>query len=369
MMISKNMPRKIIALAAGGSGGHLFPAESLAEKLCENNNEVFLITDKRGINNYKTNGQLSKIKRYTVPAGPLSGISKIQKLINAFKLCIGIFYTVLIFIKKRPDFVVGFGGYASFPGTVAAIILKIPLILHEQNAVLGKANKILKNFAKIIAISFEKTKFTDNAKTILTGMPVRQAILNHQNSKYKEIKNDDDINILVIGGSQGAKILSDEVPAAIQKLPMPILEKIKITQQARPEDIEKVKDFYKKHKINANIASFFTNIDELMDNAQIIISRSGSSSCAELLTIGRPAVFIPFAKAADNHQFENAKRIEEKAAGFLICENEVKEKLPPILEKLLTQSKILAKTAENAKKISENNAAENLINLIINDEK
>ena len=364
MKTTEKNKRPLIIVTAGGSGGHVYPAEALAEELLKRGYDVELVTDSRGKNNYK--GSLGKIPNHAVLAGALVGKSKLFKLQSLAKTCIGIAQAALLLLKRKPLCVVGFGGYASFPCSMAAILLGTDLILHEQNSVMSRTNRFLSKYAALIAQSFRKVKYTpQNIKTVLTGMPVRQAIIALHERKLPPFDAGHKIQILVIGGSQGAKVFSNVLPAAIARFSTDEQRKIKIIQQCRPEDIETVKEAYKGLETEIILSSFFENIPEIYNNTHIIISRAGASSISEIAIAGIPSILVPLPTAADDHQTSNALEIEEAHAGIVIKQQDfTAAKLHQILEKLMQDRKMLQLMSDSAKKVAVLNAAERFADAI-----
>lgn len=310
-----NKENKLIMLTAGGSGGHLYPADSLAAVLSQKKYNLELVTDKRGIRNYK--GHLSEIKNHSVYAGSIKGRSPLFILKSLFKLSIGTIQSILILLKAKPLAVVAFGGYACIPCSLAAIILRIPLIIHEQNTVMGRANRFIAKYAKLITKSFNNVKFLPkNVNTVYTGMPVRKEIIDLHQKPYPILKKNSKIKILIMGGSQGAKILSDVIPETIKKLDKDLQKRIEIHQQCRPEDIKRVESAYKKSEAKIIVNSFFTNIPELLEKSHFVISRSGASSVWELAITGRPSILVPLPYAED--QPDNAKFLKENNAAIIL---------------------------------------------------
>lgn len=307
-----------IVLCAGGSGGHIFPAEALATKLLEQGLKVVLLTDKRG----KAFEANDKIQVVRVNGEAFTGRSIFGKVFALLLLGLGTIQSFFVLRRLKPLAVVGFGGFASIPGGMGAYLARIPLIIHEQNAVLGRANRLLAKKARLVITSFKKTsKVPRGIKTSYVGMPVRQQIAKKAGAPYPKLGTKGKINILVIGGSQGARILSDVVPAAIGLLPKDIQKKLEICQQCRKEDLERVKKAYKGTEAKVTLANFFDDIPDKMAKAHLIISRSGASSMAEIFAIGRPAILVPFKYAADDHQSANALALKEKGGGWLMNEN------------------------------------------------
>lgn len=338
--------KPLIILTAGGTGGHVFPAESLAEELLRRGYRLALVTDSRGKDNYQ--GKLSEIPNYSVCSGALVGKSKLFKIKSLIKTCWGVVQAAYILFTRKPACVIGFGGYASFPCSMAAILLGIDLIIHEQNSVMSRTNRFLSKYAALIAQSFRNVKYTPpHIKTILTGMPIRTAIADLNKQTYPEIK-DGHYNLLVIGGSQGAKIFGEVIPEAIRKLPQELQKKLTVTQQCRKADIEDVEPRYQDCACRVNISSFFKNMPELYTTSHLIISRAGASSVFEIAAAGLPSVLIPLPTAADDHQTANARYITGAKGGIAIPQKEfTPEKLASVLTDLFQNPQKLRQMSDN----------------------
>ncbi len=352
-----------IVLCAGGSGGHIFPAEALATKLLEQRIKVILLTDKRG----KAFEASDKIQVVRVKGEAFTGRSIFGKVFALFALGLGMIQSFFILRNLKPLAVVGFGGFASIPGGMGAYLARVPLIIHEQNAVLGRANRLLAKKAKLVITSFKKTsKLPRGVKTSYIGMPVRQQIAKKAGAPYPKFSANGKIDILVIGGSQGARILSDVVPAAIRLLPKDIQKKLVICQQCRKEDLERVKSAYKGTGAKVTLASFFDDIPDKMAKAHLIISRSGASSMAEIFAIGRPAILVPFKYAADDHQSANALALKEKGGGWLMNENGfTPAALAERLESLFENTDVLKNAASCALIKDTTKIADSLVNVVL----
>lgn len=353
--------KPLIILTAGGTGGHVFPAESLAEELSKRGYDLALVTDTRGKDNYQ--GKLGSIKNYAVYAGALVGKSKWFKIKSLFKTAIGVLQSCCIIIKNKPACVIGFGGYASFPCCVAAIILRKPLFIHEQNSVMSRTNRILAKHATIIAQSFNDVKYTpNNIKTVLTGMPIRKAILDIKDRPYPTDKN---FQLLILGGSQGAKIFSEIIPHTLKKFDQETLKNFTIYQQCRKDDEEDLKNAYKDLPAKIIISSFFTNMPEIYEKTNMIISRAGASSVSEVLSIGIPSILVPLPTAADDHQTANASEIATHNAGFVVKQQDfTADKLYSILSDVLQNRKELAIMATQAKSLGITDAAIRFANAV-----
>ncbi len=358
MKRTKKKAKPLIFLTAGGTGGHVYPAEALAEELLKRGYRLALITDSRGKDNYK--GRLGEIPNYAVWAGALVGKSKWFKIKSLFKTGIGVLQAGFLILKKRPKCVVGFGGYASFPASMAAILLGTDLILHEQNAVMSRTNRFLSKYASLIAQSFKNVKYTPaNVKSLLTGMPVRGAIVKAGEGKYKERETADAFQLLVLGGSQGAKVFSEVVPAAIALLNKAEQKKLKIFQQCRKDDITLVENAYNGCEAEVVVSSFFDNMDELYATTDLIVSRAGASSVSEIAIAGLPSVLVPLPIAADDHQSYNAQTLAEAGASNVIKQKEfTPEVLADILKDAMANPKKMKKMSENAHKVAITDAAQ-----------
>lgn len=309
-----------IVLASGGTGGHIFPARALAEELTVRGFEVTLITDMRG---EKYDDLFPGVTILQVKSGSPSLGGLIGKVKAVGALIIGFLQSRKILRRIKPLAVVGFGGYPSMPPAAAAASLGIPLVLHEQNAVLGRVNKLLAGYAKVIATSFDNTESPDNEtanKMIYTGNPVRRAMLPLFGKGYRSPASSEPINLLVLGGSQGATILSDVVPVALAALPDDLKSRLHVTQQCRAEDIEKVRALYRKSGIEANLARFFDNVAELLAECHLAITRSGASTLSELTVAGRPSLLVPYKHAMDDHQRRNADNAVARGASRLVLQ-------------------------------------------------
>lgn len=352
-----------VALITGGTGGHIFPAIALAEELHELKHDSLILADKR-FRNYLS--QMPKWLDYRiVSSGSLNG-GLFRKIFSLVKIFFGIICSLKIFLEYKPNVVVGFGGYISLPPVIAARILRIPVILHEQNSVIGKANQFLKDMSEYITVTFKDTIGVDmtKSKVRIVGNPVRKQILKYATS-YTPISIKGDINILITGGSQGASIFSKVLPKALSLLDADLIKRLKIYHQCRAEDLEQVKFKYEKNNINAVVSKFFDNIPELISKSQLVISRAGASIISELIAIGRPTIFIPIQRSIGNHQFLNAKVLADKEAAWIINEPELSpEFCTNLLGKLLKNPDLLTKAAHNSKSLY-NTADDNLVDLVL----
>lgn len=349
MKPSKN---KTIILTAGGTGGHIYPAEALAVELQKRGYKILFYTDSRGLGNYQ--GALSQIPSKTILSGSVVGKSIITKMISLCKVMLGVVQATFDLLLNRPCAVVGFGGYASFPTAIAAVILRIPLIIHEQNSVMSRTNRILARFASRTAQSFRNVKNTPmQAKEFLSGMPVRDSIAKLHSQSYKPRDNKRPFTIIVLGGSQGAKIFSEVIPQAIALFDDTTQEQLCIYQQCRKDDEEIIRKAYQKLHCQNTVAPFFNNMPELYAKADLMISRSGASSIYEIAAAGTPSILIPLPTAADNHQYYNAKELSDCGGAILIeQQNFTAQNLNTIVADLLRNPQKLEQLSLNAKKCS-----------------
>jgi len=349
-------------LSSGGTGGHIFPAEALAEELIRRGHQVVFITDER-YKNY--DGGKKKFRIEKIPAATLKG-GVFAKLKSVAKILSGIIVSLKILARDRGAVVTGFGGYPSFPAIIAAKILGLKIIIHEQNAVLGGANRALEGFADVIATSFAEVNgihFNNRQKIRFIGNPVRRAIAEIHDLPYPEIAGN--LNILIIGGSLGASVFSDVIPAALAKLSPEIRQKIKISQQARAEDVERVQKKYAEINVAAEATNFFTDVPKRLAAAHLVIARAGASTVAELAVAGRPSILVPYPDSKGDHQLYNARSLEKTGGAWVVEQrNFTPEALAFRLETIIMNPEPLHLAAENAKKVAGLKAAEKLADLV-----
>jgi len=310
----------LLLIAAGGTGGHMFPAQALAEAMLMRGWRVKLSTDARGARytgGFPHSTQIEQISSATFARG-----GPIARAMVPFRIGAGVIGATLKMLRDRPTVVVGFGGYPTIPAMVAATLLRLPRMIHEQNGVLGKVNRLLTRRVDAVACGTWPTDLPDGVTGVHVGNPVRAAVLERAESGYIA-PGDYPMEILVIGGSQGARILSDVIPPAIASLPANRLNNLRVSHQARGEDEDRVRAFYQEHGIAAEVQPFFTDVPRRMSEAQLIISRAGASSVADISVIGRPSILIPFAAATGDHQTANARGLVEAGAAILIPESQL----------------------------------------------
>ena len=352
-------------IAAGGTGGHLFPAEALANELIGRGERVDLVTDARS---EAFAERLPGVAVHRVRAGrPQGGPWRAAR--GLAELACGTVAARRLLRRLAPRCVVGFGGYPSLPTLLAAASLGLPLVIHEQNAVLGRANRLLAGKARAIATAFPETlglRPRDAARVSHTGNPVRPAILDGRASAYTPPVPGGAVNLLVIGGSQGARILSEIVPPALAALSPGLRRRLQVAEQARPEDREGVAEAYRGHAIAAEIESFFRDMPARLDRAHLVVSRAGASTIAELAAIGRPAVLIPYPHAMDDHQSANARAFASAGGGWVVPQRELTaESLARRLEELLGDGESLARAARRAREFGRRDAVERLAALAV----
>ncbi|WP_173576726.1 undecaprenyldiphospho-muramoylpentapeptide beta-N-acetylglucosaminyltransferase [Acetobacter fallax] len=364
-----------VVIAAGGTGGHFFPAEALADALVARGYRVALMTDARA--GKRTSGVFATADQFVLPGAGVAGRGPVRALKGGLALLSGARQARAIMAKIRPSAVVGFGGYPSVPPLLGARLLsragRPAIVLHEGNAVLGKANAFLARFADGIATSFAKVAgLPSGARVRLTGMPVRPAIAALAGEGYVAPKADgkdgtptDGIRLLVWGGSLGARVFSDVVPEALSLLPLTIRERVSVTQQVRAEDLERVRTAYATYGIAARLEPFFSNVASLMREAHLVIGRAGGSSVAELEVAGRPSVLVPFPMAASDEQTANARALEGVGAAWLIRQEAfTADALSALLAMLFTDVGTLAAAAGAGAALARPDAAERLADLV-----
>ncbi|MAO54636.1 MAG: undecaprenyldiphospho-muramoylpentapeptide beta-N-acetylglucosaminyltransferase [Rhodospirillaceae bacterium] len=355
----------LAVLAAGGTGGHVFPAEALAAELSGRGFRLALITDRRGGG---FGGALADLETHHIRAGGIAGKRFTARIESVFELGLGMLQARSLLAKLKPDAVIGFGGYASVPTMMAATWAGLATAIHEQNGVLGRANRLLATRVRRIATSIDGTQMIPDAaksKVRLTGMPVRPAILAARDTAYAEITDKGPLNLLVTGGSQGARVLSDVVPAALAALNDNLKKRLTVTQQCRAEDLDRVGKIYDGAGIKADLKSFFDDVPQRLAAAHLVIARAGASSVAEMTAVGRPSILVPLPHAIDNHQFVNAQAVDEAGAGWLMAEDVfTAERLAGRLASLFENPRHLSHAATAAKRIGRPDAAHALADLV-----
>ncbi len=348
---------RLALIAAGGTGGHMFPAQALAEALLADGWRVVLSTDARGAR-YAGGFPVAVVRRQVAAASTARG-GLAGKLAAPFRILRGIGSAVAQMRADRPAVVVGFGGYPSIPALAAARLLRIPAMIHEQNGVMGRVNRIFAPRVAAVACGTWPTALPEGVEATHTGNPVRTSVLAVLDRPYQPPEGA--LDILVIGGSQGARILSDSVAEAIVALPDSLRARLTVTHQLRPEDLERVRATYAAAGIRAEVASFFDDVPARMARAQLVIARAGASSVAEITAIGRPAILVPFAAAAGDHQTANARPLHDAGAAIALAEADFSAaRLTEAITSILTDPARAGAMAEAARALGRPDAAARL---------
>ena len=357
-------PTALVLVAAGGTGGHVFPAEALARELLGRGLRVALMTDQRG-------GKFSEelpIPVYRTRASSL-GKGLLGKARSIIEMGIGVMQARRYLRKLHPAAVVGFGGYPSVPTLYAAAQMNIPILLHEQNAVLGRANRLMMTKARIVATSFPHVaglKAATGARLVQTGNPVRPAFIGLRGTPYSAITEEGAMRILVLGGSLGARVFSQIVPQALARMPEYLRRRIIVSQQCRKEDMENARSAYAAANMEAELSTFFHDVPERMANAHLVICRAGGSTIAELTAIGRPSILVPFPHGHGGEQTANAEAVAEAGGAWLIPEQAfTPEALAVRVESLMNLPETLIKTAAAARSWGKITAADNLADCVM----
>ena len=358
------MKAPLLIIAAGGTGGHMFPAQALAEAMLAKGWRVHLSTDARGAR--YTGGFPDAVKVNVVGSATFARGGIGQKLAVPFRILAGIVAAKWRMLRDRPAVVVGFGGYPAIPAMAAAWALRVPRMIHEQNGVLGRVNQLFAKRVDQIACGTWPTKLPGALEGVHTGNPVRASVLELAGAPYIP-PGDYPLAILVLGGSQGARVMSDIVPPAIAALPEHIRRNIRVSHQARPEDLERVTDYYAAEVMKADVQTFFDDVPRRMADAQLVISRSGASTVADVSVIGRPAIWVPFAGAIRDEQTANARQLVEAGASVLMTEDEFEvAPLTAKLTALLSDDRAMTQMAQKTLACGVPDATNRLVELVEN---
>jgi len=318
--MTRDIPMSPIILAAGGTGGHLFPAEALAHKLGEAGRPVVLITDARGLR-YAEGFPAREI--ITIEAATLTGRGPVGKLVSGLKIIRAIARSRTLLRRLAPAAVVGFGGYPSFPTLAAAVSKRLPALVHEQNAILGRTNKVLARLSRAVACSFAETAaMPTRARPVHTGNPVRPEVIAARDIPYAPPDHQGPLRVLIFGGSQGAQAFADLIPGALAGLNSPLRDRLEVVQQVRLEDMARVEVAYGTSNIKAELTPFFDDLPQRIAAAHLVIARSGASTIAELGVIGRPALLIPYPAALDDQQSLNAQALAAAGGAWVFQEKD-----------------------------------------------
>ncbi|EGF92682.1 undecaprenyldiphospho-muramoylpentapeptide beta-N-acetylglucosaminyltransferase [Asticcacaulis biprosthecium C19] len=353
----------LAVVAAGGTGGHMFPAEALARELIARGWQVVLASDARGA---AYADKFPAIERLSLEAATFKAGDPIGMARAAIKIALGTMQARKAFARLKPWAVIGFGGYPSYPALLAALGRKDVTLIHEQNSVLGRSNRQLVKKVDAVACAFPVLRMAPSeleGKVQVVGNPVRPDIQALYDEPYPAVEKT--IRILVTGGSQGAKILSERVPQALASLPISIRINLQLEQQARAEQAEAAVKIYQDAEIHAEVSPFFSNMAERLERAHIVIGRSGASTVCELAVAGKPAILIPLKIAADDHQTHNAEVLKEAKAAVVIPEDEATvERLAEEIRTMIEGAALLPMRAKAAKSVARPDAAKLLADLV-----
>ena len=351
-------------LAAGGTGGHLIPAFALAAELHQRGHHVALITDERGAN---IPGKPDFLPAHVLPAGrfgknPLGWPKGVSAVLEGRSMALRLFDTF------QPSAIVGFGGYPALPALLAATAVKLPSIVHEQNAVLGRVNRLLSGRVDAIATSYDKVdrlNLKHAAKVRLVGNPVRAEVLALREQDFPAFTDESLFRILVTGGSQGARVLSEVVPDGLAMLPPALRQRLQVTQQCRPEDLDVVRKRYAEHDIPAELGTYFEDMHERLADAHLFIGRAGASTIAELTAVGRPAILVPLPIATDDHQAVNTREMVKAGGARMIRQEAFQPKeLAKQIQVMAMNPQSLANAAHCAFNCGRPDAAKDLADLV-----
>jgi UDP-N-acetylglucosamine--N-acetylmuramyl-(pentapeptide) pyrophosphoryl-undecaprenol N-acetylglucosamine transferase len=353
-----------VILAAGGTGGHMVPAHALAAELKKRGHGVGVVTDERGA---RIPGLFDDVPIHVLPAGRMGG-GPIAWLKAGFSVLAGRREAKRLYRQFRPDAVVGFGGYPAFPALLAASAMGVPTILHEQNAVLGRVNRLLAGDAAAIGTAYDlvdRLKPRHQAKAVLVGNPVRHEVARLGEAPLPPFDEYAPLKILITGGSQGATVLGKVVPQGLGALAPSLRHRLQIVQQCRPDDIEQVRARYAELKVPADLSTYITDMPDKIADAHLVIARAGASTIAELTAAGRPAILVPLPSATDDHQTANAREMAKAGGARMIPQDEfTPETLARQIEALAEDPQALANAAARSLSVGRPNAAGDLADLV-----
>ena len=356
------MPAPHVLIAAGGTGGHMFPAQAFSEAMLRKGWRVTLSTDARGAR--YTGGYSHAVEIRQVPSATFTRGGIIAKLAVPFRIAAGVVKATFAMMREKPDVVVGFGGYPTIPALSAAVLTRRPRMLHEQNGVLGRVNNLFAKRVMVVACGTWPTAVPAGVRAEHTGNPVRAGILDRAAAPYTP-PGDWPMSLVVFGGSQGARILSDMVPPAIARLPEHLRQHIRMVQQAREEDLSRVRTAYAEMGVSAEVETFLNDMPALLAETQLVICRSGASSVADVCVVGRPAIYVPLAIAVRDEQTANARGPVDADAAVLMPESQLTpETLAQAIEAILTQPEAALQMSLAALSVSKPDATENLVALV-----
>lgn len=354
----------LVVIGAGGTGGHMFPAAAFAAEMKNRGWRVGLMTDERG-RKYTDGFEADWI--INVKAATFASKRPDKLIASGLKIMAGIGEAKAKLKAENASLVAGFGGYPSFPAMRAGSSLGLPVIIHEQNAVLGRVNRVFAKKAKIVACGFDRLDKLPPAAMLnkrVVGNPVREPIRKVGDMPFPEVSATGPVNMLVIGGSQGARLFGEVIPKAIGKLSDGLRSRLHVVQQVREEQLEEVRSIYHSAGVNAELSPFFSDMPERLAETHFVISRSGASSVTELAVVGRASLLIPLAIAMDDHQTGNAETLKSAGAADVLAEGEfTPENTARLLEERLSDAKGLKARAEAARSVAHMNAASDLAEL------
>ncbi len=358
--MKKFIYKKSILIVTGGTGGHIFPALSVYNELIRKKFNVMIITDIRGLNY----SQVARLKPDLIHVKGYEGKNIANKIISLFLIFLSCLKSFLILRKNKINLVIGFGSYVQVPVLIAAKILKIEIILHEANAVIGKANKIFWNLVKYRTSTYKLNY--KKIKPIVLGTPVRKEIVDLHRLPYIIPSKEKPFNILILGGSLGSSALSYNISKCLSNLPNKLRKKIRVTHQVTKEQKKKVIIEYKLANITANVLEFIENIPYHLKLSHLVICRAGASTIAENLIAKLPAIYIPLPSAIGNHQFLNAKYYKERKAAWIFCEEKIlKNEFLNAIKKIVTTKDLLKSYSNNAKDNAEPKASKKFCSLVV----
>jgi UDP-N-acetylglucosamine--N-acetylmuramyl-(pentapeptide) pyrophosphoryl-undecaprenol N-acetylglucosamine transferase len=353
-----------IVLSAGGTGGHLFPAQALATELARRGKKIVVMTDSRG-RNYSDAFPGARIE--IVPSAAFSDRSFWGLIGAPFEILAGIVVSVLKLMHIRPAAVIGFGGYPSLPVMLAACFARFPTAVLAPDAVLGRANRLVANYVRVIAANFPLVRFLpkDTSKIVYTGNPLRPEVIALAGAPYDMPVAGGPLRLLIFGGSQGARFFSEAVPPAIGLLSAEIKSQLAIVQQCRPEDLDAVRAAYSAMGVKAELASFYKDMPARIAQAHLVIARSGAGTVSELAAIGRPAILVPLPHALDDNQTPNADALADVGGGWRVAQKDLTpKKLSGMLAAAFSDPQGLAKCALAARQLAKPDATQRLADLV-----
>ncbi|HEY0282226.1 MAG TPA: undecaprenyldiphospho-muramoylpentapeptide beta-N-acetylglucosaminyltransferase [Rhizomicrobium sp.] len=353
-----------IVLSAGGTGGHLFPAQALAGELVRRGRQVVVMTDSRG-RGFTDAFPGARIE--IVPSAAFSDRSALGLVSAPFEIAAGILVSLWKLARIRPKVVIGFGGYPSVPVMVAACLARYPTAILAPDAVLGRANRLVADYVRAIAANFPLVRFLpkDMSKVVYTGNPLRPEVVALAGAPYDTPRPDGPLRLLVFGGSQGARVFRERVPPAIELLSAEIRSRLDIVQQCRPEDLEAVRAVYAAMGVKATVAPFFRDLPERMAWAHLVVARSGAGTVSELAVIGRPAILVPLPHALDDNQTPNADALASVGGGWRVAQKDLTpDKLAGMLAAAFDDPAALTKCAAAARTLAKPDATLRLADLV-----